>query len=128
MKSINNGIIYLVKLIKNKIEKMTLKDYIMLLIIAVVATSILVLLSIDSDKSKYENNVNTTITTDSERQRELEIETKVKEAEAEQKAKEDAFKQDQFRQCVTNSYIADNTPANEARLKEDCERIVGITE
>lgn len=95
---------------------------------AVIASTLTVTLAKLTIKPKVEQTQTTTVQTDSERQRELEVESKVKEAEAEQKAKEDTFKQDQFRQCVTNSYIADNTPANEARLKEDCERIVGITE
>ena len=64
--------------------------------------------------------------TDAERVRELETEAKINAQKQADKEAEDSTKQDQFRQCIANTYSGDGYPADEANIKRDCERIVGI--
>lgn len=94
---------------------------------AVIASTLTVTLAKLTIKPKVEQTQTTTVQTDSERQRELETESKINAQKQADKEAEDNAKQEQFRLCIANTYSGDGYPANEANLKRDCERIVGIT-
>lgn len=76
---------------------------------------------------KLEQTQTTVVQTDSERQRQLEDEVRQSQLEAEAKAKEDAAKQEYYRQCLKNGYSTPGFTPNEAKVKADCERAAQIS-
>lgn len=109
-------------LLKNKLKEMDRKDYLFTLILIILIAMIIASLSIQYKSQGIDNNITTNINTDSEAQSKLQAQQEA------QKVKDDinAEKQEQYRQCIANSYIANNTPASEAQLKADCEKAVGL--